>query len=537
MLHRFARILSIVTLASTAACVSPAVADLSGLGWGTRLTPLTALAGQTPLDSLPPGAWSPLFAPPSTDTTVNTMIVADSQLVAAGEFDRVGVYHNAHGVASWDGTRWFGYGAGLPGGVRALAVWNNQLVAGGTFSLGSGAAANYLATWDGSSWRQFPVEVDGPVRALAVYHGRLVVGGDFTAAGSTTLNCVGAWDGATWSSLAGGITYIPSPPVTTGPTIDALYVLSDKLFAGGSIATAGGVAAQNIAAWNDTTWSALTTGCNGPVLALCAYSGKLVVAGWFAYAGSLITGSIAAWNGSAWSRFSYGMDMEVESVAAFNGKLIAAGRFGLAGGVTCWSVAQWSNTTHLWSPCAGGLGADWTLYCCEIAPALCVYKNRCYLGGWFDEAGTLVSRNLAGWDGTTWSTPLPGNGLSYDGLALASYHDKLYAGGTFYEAGALVAHYLVAWNDSAWTALGSGLQGTAVYSLAVFADKLAVGGLLTSAGGVIVSNIATWDGSAWAALGSGLDGAVFALTVWNGQLVAGGQFTHAGGLAASHLAL
>ena len=59
------------------------------------------------------------------------------------------------------------------------------------------------------------------------------------------------------------------------------------LFAGGFFTTAGGVAANRIAKWDGSSWSALGRGLNGSVLALATYDDgrgpALVAAGSFQY--------------------------------------------------------------------------------------------------------------------------------------------------------------------------------------------------------------------------------------------------------------
>ena len=55
--------------------------------------------------------------------------------------------------------------------------------------------------------------------------------------------------------------------------VSALAVSGSDLYAGGDFTTAGGSAANNIAQWNGSSWSALGSGMNGSVYAL-AVSGS-----------------------------------------------------------------------------------------------------------------------------------------------------------------------------------------------------------------------------------------------------------------------
>ena len=63
--------------------------------------------------------------------------------------------------------------------------------------------------------------------------------------------------------------------------------------------------------------------------------------------------------------------------------------------------------------------------------ALAVSGGTLYAGGLFSTAGTVgpSNRNIAQWDGTTWSAP--GSGVNGTVSALAVIGGTLYAGGSF----------------------------------------------------------------------------------------------------------
>ena len=87
-------------------------------------------------------------------------------------------------------------GSGVSDWVLALAVYNNDLYAGGHFA----SPGDYIVRWNGSQW--FPLEssVDGTVRALAVFDDNLYAGGHFASPGDH----IARWDGSQWSPLASG---------------------------------------------------------------------------------------------------------------------------------------------------------------------------------------------------------------------------------------------------------------------------------------------------------------------------------------------
>src|SRR4051812_36943216 len=89
---------------------------------------------------------------------------------------------------------------GLNGEVNAAATWDPDgagarpelLVMGGSFSVAGSVAATGVATWDGSHWQAIGEGLgngsSGGVNALAVYNGQIIAAGSFTASGSTALS-------------------------------------------------------------------------------------------------------------------------------------------------------------------------------------------------------------------------------------------------------------------------------------------------------------------------------------------------------------
>ena len=78
------------------------------------------------------------------------------------------------------------------------------------------------------------------------------------------------------------------------------------LYAGGYFTTAGGAAANYVAKWNGSAWSALGSGMNNYVYALAVSGSDLYAGGDFTTAGGSTANHIAKWNGSAWSALGQG---------------------------------------------------------------------------------------------------------------------------------------------------------------------------------------------------------------------------------------
>jgi hypothetical protein len=119
----------------------------------------------------------------------------------------------------------------------------------------------------------------------------LYAGGGFTTAGGVAANYIAAWNGSAWSALGAGL------GVEDWPEVNDLAVSGTTLYAGGRFTTAGGVPAKYFAAWNGSEWSALGSGMDGAVYALAADgSGHLFVGGDFSLAGTNLSPFIAQAN-------------------------------------------------------------------------------------------------------------------------------------------------------------------------------------------------------------------------------------------------
>jgi hypothetical protein len=110
------------------------------------------------------------------------------------------------------------------------------------------AAANwgtYFYTWDGSTWQtRTGYTIHGNLRALASCNEKLILGGYFEQLDSDTCNNIASWDGSTFSPISTGLTGGDYPRVLVVKCIDG------RLIVGGRFTTAGGVPANNIAEWS-----------------------------------------------------------------------------------------------------------------------------------------------------------------------------------------------------------------------------------------------------------------------------------------------
>ncbi len=467
-------------------------------------------------------------------------------------------------------------GGSLPW-VFDLAVFDDgsgpALYAGGTFHDLDGGAVNRIARLGDGRWLPLAEGVSGSVFALQVFDDgsgpALYAGGLFQHAGAIPAAGVARWDGRSWQALGAGI---------GGVWVEALAVFNDgsgpALYAGGYFSSAGGVAANNIARWDGSSWSPLGSGLDGSVMALVAFDDgtgpALYAGGFFDIAGGVAASSIARWDGSSWSPVGVGAACTCNDcttgcccsggpvvnalVVHDDGggpALYAGGAFATIGDVAAANIARWDGVA--WSPVGGGIGGavqELAVFDGGIGPAL-------YAG---HPASGSVSV-LSVWDGKAWT---PVGQIDGNLRALAGFEADciagpvLYAGGNFYQGDEIVDVEVAKWNGTRWSPVSGGLDGGAsnppngtAQAFAIFDDgsaagpTLYVGGGFRSIGGEPASGVARRDGACWQPLGEGLTsgdlgGPVRALEVFddgNGTaLFAGGGFTEAGGSPAVYVA-
>ena len=130
--------------------------------------------------------------------------------------------------------------------------------------------------------------MNGGVSALAVSGNDVYAAGWFTTAGGEAANFIAKWNGTSWSALGSGM----------NNSVNALAVSGSDVYAGGNFTEAGGVAVNRIAKWNGTSWSALETGVSGTVSAVAVSGSDVFAGGVFEAAGSggcfvrLVTGPV-----------------------------------------------------------------------------------------------------------------------------------------------------------------------------------------------------------------------------------------------------
>ena len=285
----------------------------------------------------------------------------DGNVYAGGSFISVD-WIPVNNVAKWNGTTWSALGTGVDNEVDSLVVdGSGNLYVGGYLTHASGVPVNYIAKWDGSVWSDLGSGADvvqgggeyPGVSALAVDgSGSLYAGGNFIHAGGIAATHVAKWNGNVWSALGTGIN-------------DTVYAItmdsSGNLYVGGLFVSVGKVAAYGVAKWDGQAWSALGAGMHNGIYQAVVYAlatdsaGNLYAGGAFSTAGEVGANNLAKWDGSTWSALSTGLgDYAGDHVRTLAldglGNLYAGGAFSKTRGATIYNIAKWDGNT--WSALA-----------------------------------------------------------------------------------------------------------------------------------------------------------------------------------------
>jgi hypothetical protein len=369
----------------------------------------------------------------SVNNTVNALAVVGNEVVVGGSFTEAGGV-SANYVARFNTqtNTWSSLGTGSGNGVnnrvRALAVVGNEVYVGGDFNSAGGVSANYVARFNTqtNTWSSLGTGssngVNGYVNALAVVGNEVVVGGIFGLAGGVSANSVARFNTQTntWSSLGTG----SSNGVNN--VVYALAVVGNEVFVGGAFTSAGGVSARNVARFNTltNTWSSLGTGSSngvsGSVEALAVVGNEVFVGGSFNSAGGVSANRVARFNTqtNTWSSLGTGSSNGVNSIvyelAVVGNEVVVGGAFTSAGGVSANYVARFNTQTNTWSSLGTGSqnGVNNEVY------ALAVVGDEVVVGGAFTSAGGVSANRVARFNTqtNTWSSLGTGSSNGVSGM-------------------------------------------------------------------------------------------------------------------------
>ena len=236
-----------------------------------------------------------------------------------------------------------------------------------------------------------------------------------------------------------------------------------------------------------------------------AQDGTLYIVGNFTSVSGVAANYIAKWNGTIWSALGTGLNGIGWCVkAAPNGDVYVGGAFTTAGGKNCRKIAKWDRIDWQIIGTLGGLND--TVNDIEITDD----GTTVYFGGIFTDQYGLSANALLRVTKYTISTnafTAMGDGLNNTVQALAlSDMGVLYAGGAFTQSGIATMARVGKFNGTMWEQLGNGFSNGIVYDLAIGKNyELYAVGSFTLANGITTNKAATWNGSSWANIDANLN--------------------------------
>ncbi|VAW69395.1 hypothetical protein MNBD_GAMMA10-771 [hydrothermal vent metagenome] len=433
------------------------------------------------------------------------------------------------------------------GDVKALAVKDNIVYAGGNFNNIGGISRNRLAAIgaDGVPL-DWGLDANQSVNTLAVSGSTVYVGGNFTTVGGSTFNGLAAIN----IDEATGIGALDTGwnPDAGGGGVNALSAVGDIVYAGGDFTTTGGVTRNRLAAivargdnrGSVTDWNPNVE--DGSVNALAVSGNTLYVGGSFTTIGSVERNSLAAINtanASVRPRWNPSTDNEVNTLAVIGNVVYVGGEFTRIGG---------EARNHLAALGTDGRVTRWNPRPNNNINALAVSGDALYVGGVLTTIGSAsIERNrlaAIGPDGnfTRWNPNIGGtgpNGKAPNIISLVYSDNTIYAGGNFTEVNGAAFKNLVAIGTDGRVNTNWALNpDKTVRTLTVDSNGvLYTGGDFTQIGGANRSLLAAInpDGTltGW---NPAANGPVHTLAVSSGIVYIGGRFTEINGTARGKLA-
>ena len=244
-----------------------------------------------------------------------------------------------------------------------------------------------------------------------------------------------------WDTLAGG--------VVAGVSIiaDILQSSDGSLYLTGSFATIGGVAAANIAVYQNGAWAALGAGIDATGRCLEeGPDGRIYVGGDFANAGGAPAVRMAVWDpvGVAWAALGAGLDNSVTDIAfVANGDLIAIGSFlNVVAGIAVTRIARWTPATATWAAIGAGLNAVGSVIEREFS------GNVVYIGGNFTTPANYICKLDTATD--TYTAMGIGADTTVYGIGI-DRNANVHIVGVFTLIGGITALGYGMWNGSQWS--------------------------------------------------------------------------------------
>lgn len=541
--------------------------------------------------------WDQLFQTPGTSGTVYAMQQAGNKIYITGDFAMAGG-SDVNNVAYWDEQRevWLPLGKGIPdfkgytiayrseneiwvggepgsgqgariylwngndwipqkmesGVIHALYFWQNDLYAGGEFDfIADGIRFKSIARLENGSWSPLgegirrETDIAGIVYTMSMdLDGDLLIGGSFSYANERRMVNLTRWDGQEFYDYNGGV-HLAGGGEAAVHTIEPSKDGKAHLYIGGLFNIVGypEVSVSNIAMWDGKDWLDLNGGVDNTVRVIRSNDEAMYAGGDFdQVSGFGGARRLAVWSGTNWNWLGGISDLVNDTVydlVVGTGKeprFYVAGKFERIGVVTHISHRRVDNIARYdggWHALGKGFRSDELIRSSDMDQ-----WGRVYVGGEFEYAGGIPSRNVAMWDGTGWQNL--GMGVNNVVYAVRVDGNQVYIGGGFLRAIdqnglEITASRIARWSNNGWEQLESsdilvfaceGVNDGEVRTIDIdqATGTILVGGSFLEAGCKPASRVATWNG-VWNQLGDGLPGLVNVILRASDVIYAGGMFS------------
>lgn len=536
-----------------AAALDAAITINPALGVRPAAITMTAASGRTfsfsAFDGVPPYTYT-VSGPGTVDNAGLYHAGTASGIATISLRDSQGTVVNATVDSIWVRTN---------GLVQALTSDASSLYVGGAFNAVNAYEAPNSIVLDASSGDPMLAcnlsrGFDGPVRAVVNTGTHLYLGGSFTQYRGTAALGLARLDAST---CALDTTFTQAQGFHG--EVNALAVLGDAVFAGGTFDSYRGTTVSNLAKLNavsgalDTTFTQIT-GVDGPVNAIVASGSAVFVGGdFYGYRGQFAQDlfKVDASSGALDAPFMVGAAMDGRVNA-----LLLDGTSLYVGGYTNDYRGQTASGFLKVNTVSGALDTNFTLSMGinGEAYALAVSASAVYAAGeFFEYRGTAVNhlikvnKTTGVLDGAFAAAALPGGSMYSNPRvnSLALNGNALYLGGDFNTYGTAPAHQLARINATTGTLDTGFTQKTGfdwtewfrsrpVTALSVNGNVLVVGGTFTTYRGMPVGSVAKLDlatgvaDAAFSAAG-GANSSVRVLSLLGDSLFVGGAFTEYNG--------
>lgn len=434
--------------------------------------------------------WLRDFVPGGFDDTAVAMAVYDdgsgSKLYVAGDFRHIGA-DAMGGFARWDGVRWEGVGNPPSGQTYALAVFDNRLVAAGSYRVGDDPPTyRQFLEWDGSQWSipDWSLGGDYPfISVLAIHDGCLWAAGKFDSVNGVETENVARLCGDAWSSVGAGL----PARVTAMKSFGAYGVVAVGWFSSSDLYSSGG-----IARWTGSAWEPVGRASNlhpTGFHSIEMYQGELYASGSFRYDGSWSSQYIAVLRHDQWRELPGEVpESVVYLLHEFDGKLVVTGNYWRIDNHYVNGVVTWDGSE--WAPLGEGL----------FGPVndFQEYQGKLFADGTITLPGSLGPASVVSWDGSIWDPiqSVEGAGLPWGGGPLGVYRGQLIAASGVSWSQDTGPGSVVRWTGSGWEGFGGGVFGT-IEDVHVINDDLYIAGDFHVQLTHDYGRLAVWNGDYW----------------------------------------